>query len=65
MKRSSGLVVALSVSRPAFAAGPRRDAAHLDGHRHREKCPTEGGVKIEGGPYQYCTRTARSSSACA
>lgn len=20
-----------------------------------EKCPTEGGVKLEGGPYNYCT----------
>lgn len=53
MKRSSGLVVALSAL-ALLAAGlvvmPRTSMAI-----GTEKCPTEGGVKIEGGPYQYCT----------
>ncbi len=53
MKRSSTLVVTLSAL-ALLAAGlvvmPRTSMA-----TGTEKCPTEGGVKIEGGPYNYCT----------
>jgi len=53
MSRTTKLVIAASTL--ALLVTGALFAPNMAQATGTEKCPTEGGVKIEGGPYNYCT----------